>query len=103
MYFQHPLGSKNRNKILKAIKRLGNSYPFQIKDFLNKEAHQLIEGQYYVNCVFDDRKKKELIKKETISGRTLFEWLKKLTEQGLLIHEDNKYWLSKQAPQIQNI
>jgi hypothetical protein len=91
------MGSKNRNKILRAIMELGNCYPYEIKNFLDKQARKLIENQYYSNDVFTANKKKDLIRKETISERTIFEWLKKLTKQGLLIHEDNKYRLSNQA------
>ena len=76
---------------------LGNCYPYEIKNFLDKQARKLIENQYYSNDVFTANKKKDLIKKETISERTIFEWLKKLTKQGLLIHEDNKYRLSNQV------
>jgi DNA-binding HxlR family transcriptional regulator len=90
------MGRKNKNKIVKAIKQLGKSYPSQIKDFLDKEANKLVESQYF-NDVLGASKKKQMIRKETISERTLFEWLKKLTKQGLLIREDNQYRLPEQT------
>src|SRR5215218_6551707 len=92
--FQHPVGSRNRTKILKAIMELGNSYPYEIKDFLDNQAEKFIESQY---SMLSEGKKKVLIKNMTISERSIFTWLKKLVKQGLLIHEDNKYRLSNQV------
>jgi hypothetical protein len=91
--FQHPVGSRNRTKILNALMELGNSYPFEIKNYLDNQADRLIENRYNI---LSESQKKVLIKKATISERSIFTWLRKLVKQGLVIHEDNKYRLSNQ-------
>jgi hypothetical protein len=95
-YFEHPAGSKNRIKILNALMKIGNSYPYEIKKFLDDEAKNLVENQLS-SAFLSASKKKELIKKETISERTIFGWLGRLKKQGIVIHEDNKYRLSSQV------
>jgi hypothetical protein len=95
-YFEHPAGSKNRIKILNALMKIGNSYQHDIKKFLDDEAKNLVENQIS-SAFLSASKKKELIKKGTISERTIFGWLGRLKKQGLVIHEDNKYRLSSQV------
>lgn len=96
MSFQHPVGRRNRGRILRAILELGNSYPVEIKEFLDDEARKSVVNNYNFEAL-SAKEKTDLVKKETISERTLFEWLRKLDKEGLLIHEDNKYRLSNQA------
>jgi hypothetical protein len=95
-HFEHPVGSKNRNKILGALMKLGNSYQYEIKKYLDDEAQKLVENRASSAFLSGD-KKNELIKKERITERTIFEWLRRLKKQGLVIHEDNKYRLSNQV------
>jgi hypothetical protein len=60
--FKHPKGIVNKRKIQQAIFELGNPYPWQIKNLLDKQAEQIIENQYKI-IFFQQRKERGLSKK----------------------------------------
>lgn len=75
---------------------LGNSYPNEIKKYLDDEAQKFVDN-HYDSVFLSAAEKNKLIQKQTLSTRAILGWLRRLTKQGLVIHEDNKYRLSSQV------
>jgi hypothetical protein len=70
-YFEHPAGSTNRNKILNALMKIGNSYPRDIKKFLDDDAKKHVENQASSASLSAD-KKERLVKKREQSPNVRF-------------------------------
>jgi hypothetical protein len=95
--FEHPRGKINREKILSAIVELGeNASPKQIKAMLDRKAILTVEQICRSNNLFPlPIEKMNLIKKQMMTERAMFDGLKKLTMEGDVKNENGRYSLSE--------
>jgi hypothetical protein len=83
-------GYANRIAIINAVKSLGVCAPSQISDFIDNKIRQ----KWRLLGIQDKREIELHVKREKVKERTLFGWLKALTNQGILNHSDNRYSLT---------
>jgi hypothetical protein len=76
--------------------KLGNPTPHEIRIQVDKDIRNIAEQMYRIGAISEIEKK---IKELTITDRTIFEWLKKLTKQKELKHKNNRYSLTDKIGQ----
>jgi hypothetical protein len=94
MFDEHPVGQKNRQKILSALKQLnGSASPTQILEQIVHDAETHVE--LYQNGAFLlPAEKSRLVKEHSMTEQALFNNLKKLVEKRILENRNGIYHFS---------
>jgi hypothetical protein len=91
MSFKHPIGERNKNKIINSITKMGKDVtPTHIKKHIDEEALVIVRRRYPFEMFSKDKHKEEL-DKETMSLTAVKTNLKDLCGLGLVINLNGRY------------
>lgn len=91
MSFEHPVGRKNRKKIIMVLRSCDELTANQIKAHIDNDAKKHIE----LFLGIKNSKCEEAFKKETMSYRAILSNLSLLINQGFILHRGFKYSIRK--------
>ena len=69
---------------------LGTAYPAEIMEGLRDQTRTRLNPNYEFNSL-PSEKKESIVKEQTMKERTMYNGLKYLTKEQILIHSNNQY------------
>jgi hypothetical protein len=81
---------------MKAVSTLGTAYPAEIMEVLRDQTLARLNSNYEFDSLASD-KKESIVKEQTMKERTMYNGLKFLTKEHVLLHSNNQYSLSEKV------